>query len=123
MSGIEVMYMIEVNVNNITKYYGATLIFENVSFSVKTSERIGLIGPNGCGKTTLLNLLSGIDLVPGQGIDFQALARILFIVLALYAGSALIAYLQGWLLNDVVQSTVFRMRAEVERVLTGLGLS
>jgi ATP-binding cassette subfamily B protein len=74
------------------------------------------------GQEQMAELLSGIDLVPGQGIDFEALARILFIVLALYVGSALIAYLQGWLLNDVVQSTVFRMRNEVEDKINRLPL-
>ncbi len=43
--------MIEIGVNNLSKYYGATKIFEKISFEIKTGERIGLIGRNGCGKT------------------------------------------------------------------------
>ncbi|MET0831508.1 MAG: ABC transporter transmembrane domain-containing protein, partial [Acidimicrobiia bacterium] len=66
------------------------------------------------GQTQVADLLGGIDLVPGQGIDFEALARVLLVALALYVGSALLGFLQGYLLNDVVQRTVFRLRAEVE---------
>jgi ATP-binding cassette subfamily B protein len=74
------------------------------------------------GQGKVAELLSGIDLTPGKGIDFAAVGRVLTVVLALYLGSALLAYLQGWLLNDVVQSTVFRMRAEVEDKLNKLPL-
>ncbi|MCJ7725605.1 MAG: ABC transporter ATP-binding protein/permease [Acidimicrobiia bacterium] len=75
------------------------------------------------GQSRMADLLSGIDLVPGQGIDFGALGTVLLIVIALYAGSALLGFLQGYLLNDVVQKTVFRMRSEVEDKLNRLPLS
>ncbi len=74
------------------------------------------------GQSQIADLLSGIDLVPGQGIDFSALARVLLIVLALYTGSALLAYLQGYLLNDAVQMTMYRMRSDVEDKLNRLPL-
>ena len=38
--------MIELSINNLTKFYGANKIFETISFEVKTGERIGLIGKN-----------------------------------------------------------------------------
>lgn len=53
--------MIELSVNNVSKYYGAHKIFEHISMEVKTGERIGLIGSNGCGKTTLMKILMGIE--------------------------------------------------------------
>ncbi len=74
------------------------------------------------GQTQIADLLSGVDLVPGQGIDFAALGTVLLVVLALYLGSALLGYLQGYLLNDVVQATILRMRAEVEDKLNRLPL-
>jgi ATP-binding cassette subfamily B protein len=74
------------------------------------------------GRGRIADLLSGIDLVPGQGIDFTALGRVLLIVLALYVGSALLGFFQGYLLNDVVQHTVFRMRAQVEDKLNRVPL-
>jgi ATP-binding cassette, subfamily B, multidrug efflux pump len=74
------------------------------------------------GQGRIADLLSGIDLVPGQGIDFDAVGAVLLIVLALYLGSALLSFLQGYLLNDVVQSTVYRMRSAVEDKLNALPL-
>src|SRR5215469_1279171 len=53
-------------VENLTKSYGAELIFSGASFRVEDRDRMGLVGPNGSGKTTLLNLIAG-RLVPDQG--------------------------------------------------------
>jgi ATP-binding cassette subfamily B protein len=74
------------------------------------------------GQSQVADLLSGIDLVPGQGVDFGAVADVLLIVIALYAGSALLSFLQGYLLNDVVQNTIAGMRAEVEDKINRLPL-
>jgi ATP-binding cassette subfamily B protein len=74
------------------------------------------------GQDQIADLLSGVDLVPGQGIDFQALGTVLLVVLGLYVGSALLGFLQGYLLNDVVQRTIYRLRAEVEDKLNRLPL-
>ncbi len=64
-----------------------------------------------------------MDVVPGQGIDFEALGSILLVVLALYAGSALLGFFQGYVLNEVVQRTIYRMRSDVEDKLNRLPLS
>jgi len=74
------------------------------------------------GRDQIADMMSGMDLVPGQGIDLIALRRVLLIVLALYAFSALLGFLQGYIVNDVVQHTVFRMRSEVEDKLNRLPL-
>jgi len=62
-------------------------------------------------------------LVPGQGVDFTAVGHVLLLVLAVYVAASLLAWLQGYLLNDVVQGTVRRMRAEVEDKVNALPLS
>lgn len=63
------------------------------------------------------------DLVPGQGVDFDAVARVLLIVLAVYVLGSVLAWLAGYLLNDVVQGTVLRMRSDVEDKVHRLPLS
>lgn len=45
--------------NNLTHYYGKRLIYENLSFSVPKGRILGLLGKNGTGKTTTINILSG----------------------------------------------------------------
>ena len=74
------------------------------------------------GQDQIADLISGIDLVPGQGIDFSAVGIVLLVVLGLYVGSALLSFLQGYLLNDVVQKTIFKLRSDVEDKLNRLPL-
>src|ERR1019366_7452649 len=47
------------NAQNVTKQFGATPLFLNISLTVEDGDRIGLIGPNGAGKSTLLAVLAG----------------------------------------------------------------
>ncbi len=67
-------------------------------------------------------LLSGMDVVPGAGVDFGALRNVLVLVLLLYVASAVLMWLQGYLLAGVVQRTVLRLRDEVEEKLHRLPL-
>jgi ATP-binding cassette subfamily B protein len=74
------------------------------------------------GQDKIADMISGVDVVPGQGIDFAAVGRVLSIVLALYGASALLSFLQGYLLNEAVQRTVFQLRSDVESKLNRLPL-
>ena len=53
--------MIEIGISNLAKSFGVDKIFENVTFDVKTKDRIGLVGRNGTGKTTLMKILAGYE--------------------------------------------------------------
>ena len=50
---------IDLQVEGLTKSFGALLLFENISFSVEERQRIGLIARNGKGKSTLLKIIAG----------------------------------------------------------------
>lgn len=63
--------MIECSINNLVKYYSANKIFENISFEVHTRDRLGLIGQNGCGKTTLLKILMGAEEYQAGNLSFR----------------------------------------------------
>ncbi|WP_280183335.1 ABC transporter ATP-binding protein [Nocardia cyriacigeorgica] len=66
------------------------------------------------GNTTLADMLAGMDVVPGVGVDFDAVGRVLMLVLVLYLGASLFSWLQGYLLNNVINRTVKRLRSDVE---------
>lgn len=48
-----------IGVNGLSKSFGDNLLFENIGFEIEPEDKIGLIGGNGCGKTTLFKILSG----------------------------------------------------------------
>lgn len=53
--------------HHLWKSFNINSILQDISFSINPAERVGLIGPNGCGKTTLLRILAGLEL-PDQGL-------------------------------------------------------
>ncbi|MFT4679666.1 MAG: ATP-binding cassette subfamily F protein uup [Flavobacteriales bacterium] len=54
------------SVENISKTYGIRTLFENVSFGINRGQKIALVARNGTGKSTILNVLAGLD-VPDEG--------------------------------------------------------
>ncbi|HOH38439.1 MAG TPA: ATP-binding cassette domain-containing protein, partial [Spirochaetota bacterium] len=59
-----------VRINNISKSFGAKSLFSEISFNINSEERVGLVGKNGHGKTTLMRILCGLD-SPDEGtIEF-----------------------------------------------------
>jgi ATP-binding cassette, subfamily B, fatty acid transporter len=75
------------------------------------------------GDNTFADLLSGMNVVPGHGVDFGAVGRTLFLALALYLVAALLIWIQARLLNVVVQRTMVALRSDVEDKLHRLPLS
>ena len=75
------------------------------------------------GDIRVADMIAAMDnVVPGQGVDFAAVSQVLMLVLAIYFVGSLLSWLQGYLVNDVVQGTVYRMRAEVEEKINRLPL-
>lgn len=59
------------DVQNVTKAFGAHVLFKNISFSIGEGQHVGLIAKNGTGKSTLLSLLSGKESVDSGNIIFR----------------------------------------------------
>ena len=73
--------MIVLSCNNLNKSFGIDSILENVSFTVNEGDKVGIIGVNGTGKTTLFKILSGIygydsgDIYLGKGVEIGYLEQ------------------------------------------------
>jgi ATP-binding cassette subfamily F protein 3 len=73
--------MIVLSCNNLNKSFGIDTILENVSFTVNEGDKVGIIGVNGTGKTTLFKILSGIygydsgDIYLGKGVEIGYLEQ------------------------------------------------
>lgn len=57
----EVKYMFELKLVGIKKYMEATLVLENITFEAYEGDKIGIVGANGSGKSTILKLIAGIE--------------------------------------------------------------
>ncbi|WP_339149934.1 MULTISPECIES: ABC-F family ATP-binding cassette domain-containing protein [unclassified Sutcliffiella] len=73
--------MIILQVNQLTKYFGADLILSNIKLEVQSKDRIALVGRNGAGKSTLLKIISNQlsfdsgDLIKPKGVSIGYLAQ------------------------------------------------
>lgn len=79
-------------------------------------------GLRAAGQNQFADMVSGMDVVPGVGIDFSAVGQVLALVLALYLGSAFVSWLAAYLLNIIVQGVVRQLRNDVERKIHRLPL-
>lgn len=71
----------------------------------------------------LADLLSGVDFTPGQGIDFDAVGRVLLVALAVYVAAGLLMLVSTRLSIRVINLTIYRMREDVQAKLSRLPLS
>jgi len=67
------------SVSDLIKHYGEKTLFNDVSFSLRSEDRIGIVGVNGSGKSTLLKMLIGAETPDGGAIDRNPKARIAFL--------------------------------------------
>ncbi|WP_024796366.1 ABC transporter ATP-binding protein [Tomitella biformata] len=68
----------------------------------------------GEGQNTFADMVASMNVVPGTGIDFPELSRVIFLILAIFVVASALSWLQAYLLNIVVQNTVYRLRKQVE---------
>ncbi|MEV0725247.1 ABC transporter ATP-binding protein [Micromonospora purpureochromogenes] len=105
--------------------HATDLIFNGVigrQLPAGTTTEQAAAAARAAGNDNFADMLARMDVVPGAGIDFTALGRVLVLALALYLAASVLIWWQGWLLNGVVQRTVLRLRAEVEEKLHRLPL-
>ncbi|MEV6690070.1 ABC transporter ATP-binding protein [Micromonospora sp. NPDC051196] len=105
--------------------YATDLIFTGVigqQLPAGSSAEQAVAAARAAGNENFAAMLARMDVVPGVGIDFAALGRVLLLALGLYVAASVLLWWQGWLLNGVVQRTVFQLRAEVEEKLNRLPL-
>ncbi|HTK43946.1 MAG TPA: ABC transporter ATP-binding protein [Patescibacteria group bacterium] len=74
------------------------------------------------GQNQFADMVAAMDLHPGQGIDFSALAGILFILIGVYVLSSIFSWMQSWIMAGVTQRTVRRLRTDVDEKLGRLPL-
>jgi ATP-binding cassette subfamily B multidrug efflux pump len=98
------------------------LFSRNLPAGTTQAEAVESLRQRGEGK--LATMLASMDhIVPGQGVDFAAVRGVLMLVLAVYVGAAILSWMQGMILNRVVQNTVYRMRSDVEDKINRLPLN
>jgi len=63
-------------VENLTKSFGADVLFEHINFGIDEGEKVGLIAKNGAGKTTLLNILAGLSTADSGAVVYRNNLRV-----------------------------------------------
>ncbi|HIS98084.1 MAG TPA: ABC-F family ATP-binding cassette domain-containing protein [Candidatus Scatomorpha pullistercoris] len=84
-------------------------VLDGLSFEVAAGERVGILGANGCGKTTLFRILSG-ELEPDEGTAAIRRGRRVGLI------SQIPVYPAGWTTEDVLREAHSRLRAMAERM-------
>jgi ATP-binding cassette subfamily F protein 3 len=79
--------MIIADINNLTRQYGGRTIFRSLSWTIQDGEKIGLVGPNGVGKSTLLRTLAGLEPPDAGTVVLRRGARVAYLPQE-YAGEA-----------------------------------
>ena len=75
------------------------------------------------GKNTFADMVERLNVIPGHGIDFVLLEKLLLVALGLYLVASLFLWLQGYLLNGAVQRSIYSLRSQVEEKVNRLPLS
>lgn len=68
--------MIEISINKINKNYGFNPVLKDFSMEIKSGERIAFIGSNGCGKTTTLRIVMGLETIDSGTINIRKGSKI-----------------------------------------------
>ncbi|MDT7728965.1 MAG: ATP-binding cassette, subfamily multidrug efflux pump [Actinomycetota bacterium] len=106
--------------------HATDLIFTGVlsaQLPAGTTKAEAIAGLRAAGNDTVADMISAMNIVPGVGIDFDAVGQVLLIVAGLYIAASLLSYAQGWLTTTIVQKAIFDLREKVEAKFARLPLS
>ena len=105
--------MIDISVSGLVKEFEVgSKILDGLTFQVDTGERVGLLGPNGCGKTTLLRILTGV-------VDYDEGEVMIAPGKRLGLISQIPVYPQGYTVEDVID-TAFEPLHKMEEEMAAL---
>jgi ATP-binding cassette subfamily B protein len=96
------------------------IVSKNLPAGVSQEQVIAGLRANG--QNQLADMLSGMHLTPGVGVDFAALGQILLVLIGVYLLSSVFAWMQAYIMAGVTQRTVYRLRRDVDRKLGRLPL-
>jgi ATP-binding cassette subfamily B protein len=85
------------------------------------AQAIAQLRANGQGR--IADMVSAMDVVPGRGVDFEAVGRVLLTVLLVYVVASVLSWFQGRVTTVIVQHAVYQMRADVEAKFSRMPLS
>ena len=95
-----------IDIQNVTKSFGAQVLFDDISFSIAEGQRVGLIAKNGTGKSTLLSIISGSEGCDRGNIIFRKGLRIGFLLQTPHLDA-----------DDTVLDACFNHQGESDKVL------
>jgi ATP-binding cassette subfamily F protein 3 len=93
--------MLVANLNNVTAQYGSQKVLKGVTFEIGSEDRLGLIGPNGSGKTTMLKILLGEDVPSDGGVHIATNVRVGYVPQYVDAGDD--ELVMDWLVAEYVE--------------------
>lgn len=109
-------------IEHLTKSYTERLLFDNTSFSINEGEKIGLIGINGTGKSTLLRIVAGLEVpdegnvVKGRNLDIRFLSQ----NPKFYEGDTILHYIVR---ENEGHEHVWDLESQAKTMLTRLGFT
>lgn len=109
--------------------HATDIIFDGVvgqmlnTFPAGTTKEQAVAALRASGQGQLADMLNAMNVVPGQGLDLQALGGVLMIVLGLYVVAFFFNWSQGYITTGIVQRSMYRLRTEIEAKLDKLPMS
>ncbi|MBN1046415.1 ABC transporter ATP-binding protein [Clostridium botulinum] len=102
--------MMELALKEVKKYFGGNKILSNITFEIKEGERVGLIGNNGSGKTTIFKIIAGIENKDGGSVFIRKNSKIGYL-------NQIPEYPEGFKVIDVLNSAfeeLHQIKSEME---------